>query len=52
MGKGCGADEALCQRKYASYHMSKAHWLSLALDGSVEDETLKFPLDRNCELTK
>ena len=35
-----------------SVQMNKAHWLSVALDGSVEDEKLKFLVDMSYELTK
>ena len=27
---------------YPGWHMNKAHWLSVALDGSVEDEKITF----------
>lgn len=36
---------------YPAYHMSKANWLSVALDGSVEDEKIKLLLDMSYELT-
>ena len=29
-----------------------AHWLSVALDGTVEDEKIKFLMDMSYELTK
>jgi predicted DNA-binding protein (MmcQ/YjbR family) len=32
--------------------MNKAHWLSVALDGSLEDEKIKFLVDMSYELTK
>jgi predicted DNA-binding protein (MmcQ/YjbR family) len=32
--------------------MNKAHWLSVALDGSLEDEKIKFLVDMVFELTK
>ena len=32
-------------------HMNKAHWLSVALDGTVEDEKIKFLVDMRYELT-
>ena len=35
-----------------AYHMNKAHWLTVALDGSAEDGKLKFLLDMSYELTK
>ena len=31
--------------------MSKANWITVALDGSVPDEKLKVLLDLSCELT-
>lgn len=37
---------------YPAYHMSKAHWLTVALDGSVDEDKLKFLLDMSYELTK
>ena len=32
--------------------MNKAHWLTIALDGSADGEKLKFLLDMSYELTK
>ena len=37
---------------YPGWHMNKAHWLTVALDGIVEDEKLKFLVDMSYELTK
>ena len=37
---------------FPGWHMNKAHWLSVALDGSVEDERIKFLVDLSYELTK
>lgn len=37
---------------YPAYHMSKAHWLTVALDGTVDDDKLKFLLDMSFDLTK
>jgi len=37
---------------FPAYHMSKAHWLTVALDGTATDDTLKFLLDMSYELTK
>lgn len=37
---------------FPAYHMSKAHWLTVALDGTAEEETLKFLLDMSYDLTK
>jgi len=36
---------------YPAYHMNKANWLSVALDGSASDETIKFLLDLSFNLT-
>lgn len=37
---------------FPGWHMNKAHWLSVALDGNVEDEKLKFLVNMSYELTK
>ena len=37
---------------YPAYHMSKAHWLTVSLDGAVEDEKIKFLLDMSYHLTR
>ena len=37
---------------FPGWHMNKAHWLSVALDGSVGDEKIKFLVDMSYELTK
>ena len=37
---------------FPGWHMNKAHWLSVALDGSVEDEKIKFLVNMSYELTK
>jgi len=36
---------------FPGWHMNKAHWLSVALDGTVEDEKIKFLVDMSYELT-
>lgn len=36
---------------YRAYHMSKTHWISALLDGSVEDEKLKWLVDLSFSLT-
>ena len=33
------------------WHMHKAHWISVLLDGTVDDEKIKFLIDISCELT-
>ena len=37
---------------FPGWHMNKAHWLSVALDGSVEDEKIRFLVDMSFKLTK
>lgn len=37
---------------FPAYHMSKAHWLTVALDGTVGDDKIKFLLDMSYDLTK
>ena len=37
---------------YPGWHMNKAHWLTAALDGTVEDEKIRFLVDMSYELTK
>ena len=37
---------------FPGWHMNKAHWLSVALDGTVEDEKIEFLVDMSYELTK
>ena len=37
---------------FPGWHMNKAHWLSVALDGSVEDEKIRFLVDMSFNLTK
>lgn len=36
---------------YPAYHMNKASWLSVALDGSADDEKIKLLLDISYQLT-
>lgn len=33
-------------------HMNQAHWITVALNGSVEDEKIRFLADMGWELTK
>lgn len=35
-----------------AYHMSKVHWITVLLDGTADDERLKFLLRQSFELTK
>ena len=37
---------------FPGWHMNKTHWLSVALDGTVEDEKIMFLVDMSYELTK
>ena len=37
---------------FPGWHMNKAHWRSVALDGTVEDEKIRFLVDMSYELTK
>ena len=37
---------------YPGYHMNKSHWLTLALDGTAKDDTIRFLLDMSYDLTK
>ena len=37
---------------FPGWHMNKAHWLSVTLDGTVDDEKIKFLVDMSYELTK
>lgn len=36
---------------FPAYHMSKASWITIALDGSVDDEKIKFLVDTSYTLT-
>lgn len=36
---------------YPAYHMSKTSWITVALDGSVSDEKIKWLLDMSYNLT-
>lgn len=37
---------------YPAYHMNKSSWVSVTLDGSCDDEDIKFLLGVSHELTK
>lgn len=37
---------------FPAYHMNKKHWLTLALDGSCADETVRWVLQISYDLTK
>lgn len=34
------------------WHMNKAHWLTVALDGSADDEKIRFLVDMSYALTR
>lgn len=36
---------------FPAYHMNKDKWISVALDGSIDDEQIKMLLDMSYELT-
>ncbi len=52
----CSQDiiDSMCQEDgiYPAYHMNKRHWLTVALDGSAKDSTVKFLTEISYELTK
>lgn len=37
---------------FPAYHMNKSHWISIALDGSVPVEKIKWFIDVSYKLTK
>jgi len=37
---------------FPGWHMNKAHWITVTLDGTVDDEKLKLLLNMSYELTK
>lgn len=37
---------------FPGWHMNKAHWLTIALDGSAQEEKLEFLVNMSYELTK
>lgn len=37
---------------FPAYHMSKAHWLTVSLDGTVAEDKIKFLLEMSYGLTK
>lgn len=36
---------------YPAYHMNKAHWVTVSLNGSIKDEKIKYLLDMSFNLT-
>ena len=37
---------------FPGWHMNKDHWVSVALNGTAEEETLRFLINMSYELTK
>lgn len=37
---------------FKAYHMNKTNWITAALDGSADDEKIKFLLDYSFDVTK
>ena len=37
---------------FPAYHMNKTHWITVALDGSCDEETVSWLLDASFELTR
>lgn len=37
---------------FPAYHMSKTHWISVLLDGTVDEEKIKWLLNLSFELTR
>ena len=37
---------------FPAYHMNRSHWLSLALDGSADDDTIRWLVGMSFDLTK
>ena len=37
---------------FPGWHMNKAHWLTVTLDGTVDDEKIRFLVDMSYKLTK
>ncbi len=37
---------------FPAYHMNKAYWISVLLDGSADDETIEWLLNLSFDLTK
>ena len=37
---------------FPAYHMNKTHWLTAALDGSADEEKLRFLIEMSFDLTK
>ncbi len=35
-----------------AYHMSKVHWITVLLDGTADEDRLKFLLHQSFQLTK
>lgn len=37
---------------YPAYHINKVYWITILLDGSIDDEKIKWLIDMSFELTK
>ena len=37
---------------YPAYHMNKIHWITVLLDGSADDDRLRFLIHQSFELTR
>ena len=37
---------------FPAYHMNKVHWITVLLDGSADDDRLRFLLRRSFEMTR
>ena len=42
---------SLCSGFFRAYHMNKEKWISIALDGSIPDDTIKMLLDISYDST-
>ena len=44
---------SVCMEKgiYPAYHMNKNYWISVALDGTAPDDTVKMLLDMSFDAT-
>ena len=38
--------------EYPAYHMNRNHWLTVALDGRMDEDTMEFLLGISYDLTK
>ena len=40
------------EKIYPAYHMNKKHWITIALDGSIEDKKIYDLIDKSYDMTK